>query len=82
MVAIAHYRVVENGIKQHYVEAGEGPPVILLHGFPETWYAWRHQIPPLGEQYRLIVPDLRGYGATESPRRATTSGPWRTTSAC
>lgn len=49
------------------MEAGSGPPVILLHGFPETWYAWRHQIPVLGQHYRLIVPDLRGYGATEKP---------------
>lgn len=50
---------------QHYVDAGSGPPVVLLHGFPETWYAWRFQIPVLGRRYRLIVPDLRGYGATE-----------------
>jgi pimeloyl-ACP methyl ester carboxylesterase len=64
-VKIVHHRVVANGIMQHYVEAGSGQPVILLHGFPETWYAWRHQIPVLGERYRLIVPDLRGYGATE-----------------
>lgn len=64
-VELRHHRVVANGIKQHYVEAGSGPPVILLHGFPFTWYAWRHQIPVLGERYRLIVPDLRGYGATD-----------------
>jgi haloacetate dehalogenase len=65
IVEMAHHRVVANGILQHYVEAGSGPPVVLLHGFPETWYAWRHQIPVLGQHYRLIVPDLRGYGATE-----------------
>jgi haloacetate dehalogenase len=64
-VKLEHHRIVANGILQHYVEAGSGPPVILLHGFPETWYAWRHQIPVLGQDYRLIVPDLRGYGATE-----------------
>jgi pimeloyl-ACP methyl ester carboxylesterase len=45
MVAIAHRRAVANGIKQHHVETGEGPPVLLLHGFPETWYAWHRQIP-------------------------------------
>ena len=66
-VELAHHRLEANGLKQHYVEAGSGPPVILLHGFPETWYAWRHQIPVLGQHYRLIVPDLRGYGATEKP---------------
>ncbi len=51
----------------HYVEAGEGPPVVLLHGFPETWYAWRRQIPVLASRFRLIVPDMRGYGETEKP---------------
>jgi pimeloyl-ACP methyl ester carboxylesterase len=56
-----------NGIRQHYLEAGGGPTVVLLHGFPETSYAWRHQIPVLAEHYRVIVPDLRGYGETEKP---------------
>src|SRR6202012_3192420 len=64
-VPITHHRVVANSIKQHYAEAGSGPAVVLLHGFPETWYAWRYQIPALAERYRVIVPDLRGYGATE-----------------
>jgi pimeloyl-ACP methyl ester carboxylesterase len=56
-----------NGIRQHYLEAGEGPPVVLLHGFPETSYAWRHQIPVLAKSYRVIAPDLRGYGETDKP---------------
>jgi len=63
--SIAHHRCLANGIKIHYAEAGEGPPVVLLHGFPETSYAWRYQIEALKSRYRLIVPDLRGYGATE-----------------
>jgi pimeloyl-ACP methyl ester carboxylesterase len=50
-----------NRIRQHYLEAGSGPPVVLLHGFPETSYAWRHQIPALATHYRVIAPDLRGY---------------------
>jgi haloacetate dehalogenase len=66
-VNIRHHTITANGIKQHFVEAGAGNPVVLLHGFPETWYAWRKQIPVLGSQYRLIIPDLRGYGATEKP---------------
>ena len=66
-VNISHHTITANGIKQHFVEAGAGNPVVLLHGFPETWYAWRKQIPVLGSQYRLIIPDLRGYGATEKP---------------
>jgi haloacetate dehalogenase len=60
-----HHRCVANGIKFHFAEAGEGPPVVLLHGFPETSYAWRYQIEALKTRYRLIVPDLRGYGATD-----------------
>lgn len=64
---LKHHTIEANGIKQHYVEAGDGPPVLLLHGFPQTWYAWRKQIPALSPRYRLIVPDLRGYGATAKP---------------
>ena len=51
------------------LEAGSGPPVVLLHGFPETNYAWRYQIPVLARQYRVIAPDLRGYGETDKPHR-------------
>ena len=66
-IALVHRTVTANGIRQHYVEAGAGPPVLLLHGFPETWFAWRKQIPVLARNYRVIVPDLRGYGDTEKP---------------
>src|ERR1700733_12686432 len=51
-----------NGIKIHYVESGEGSPLVLLHGFPETWYCWRRQIPVLTEKFRVIVPDLTASG--------------------
>ena len=67
MTAIRHHTVHANGIRQHYMEAGDGPPVVLLHGFPETSYAWRNQIPVLAERYRVIAPDLRGYGETDKP---------------
>jgi haloacetate dehalogenase len=67
MNEVRHHTVRANGIRHHYAEAGEGPPVILLHGFPETSYAWRHQIPVLSKSYRVIAPDLRGYGETEKP---------------
>ncbi len=56
-----------NGIRQFYLEAGFGPPVVLLHGFPETSFAWRFQIPALASHYRVIAPDLRGYGETDKP---------------
>jgi haloacetate dehalogenase len=64
---LQHNTVMVNGIKLHYVEQGEGLPVILLHGFPESWYAWRHQIPALAQHFRVIAPDLRGYGASQKP---------------
>jgi pimeloyl-ACP methyl ester carboxylesterase len=51
------------------VEAGEGPPVLLLHGFPEFWWEWRHQIPALAQAgFRAVAPDLRGYNLSEKPR--------------
>ncbi|HWT37896.1 MAG TPA: alpha/beta fold hydrolase, partial [Paraburkholderia sp.] len=66
-IDLTHHTITANGIRQHYVEAGEGAPVVLLHGFPETHHAWRHQIPVLAERYRVIAPDLRGYGETDKP---------------
>ena len=74
-----HHRCVANGIKFHYAEAGEGPPVVLLHGFPETSYAWRYQIEALKMRYRLIVPDCAGTARRTRRPPATTSAPWRTT---
>lgn len=65
--AIAHHTRTANGIRQHYLDAGQGAPVVLLHGFPETNFAWRFQIPVLAEHYRVIAPDLRGYGETDKP---------------
>jgi len=54
----------------HYVTQGEGPLVVLLHGFPEFWYSWRHQIPFLAEHgYMVVAPDLRGYNDTDKPRK-------------
>jgi len=68
-VALTSRRAQVNGIRLHYVEAGEGPPVVLLHGFPEFWYGWRRQIPFLvGAGCRVIVPDLRGYNRSDRPR--------------
>jgi haloacetate dehalogenase len=64
---VTHHTARLNEITQHWVSAGDGPPVYLLHGFPETWYGWRKQIPVLAERYTVIAPDLRGYGDTEKP---------------
>jgi epoxide hydrolase 4 len=52
----------------HYVEAGDGPLIVLLHGFPEFWYGWRHQIRPLAAAgYRVVAPDMRGYNLSSKP---------------
>ena len=62
-----HRTAVVNGINIHYVVEGEGDPVILLHGWPEFWYSWRHQIPVLSQRYQVIVPDMRGFGYSDKP---------------
>lgn len=64
-----HEFVEANGIRFHVVTAGEGPLVLLLHGFPQFWYGWRHQIPALARKFRVVAPDLRGYGDTDKPPR-------------
>jgi alpha-beta hydrolase superfamily lysophospholipase len=62
------YRDVEaNGLRMRIADRGTGPVVLLCHGFPETAYAWRHQIEALSAQgYRVIAPDLRGFGGTDA----------------
>jgi predicted alpha/beta-fold hydrolase len=65
-VAITHHFATVNGIKYHYAEAGKGPLVVMLHGFPELWYSWRHQLAALANAgYHAVAPDLRGFGGSE-----------------
>jgi pimeloyl-ACP methyl ester carboxylesterase len=65
-----HRDIITNGIRMHYVTQGEGPLVVLLHGFPEFWYSWRYQIPFLaGHGYMVVAPDLRGYNETDKPSK-------------
>jgi epoxide hydrolase 4 len=69
MLDVTHARAPGDGLELHYVEAGSGTPVVLLHGFPDFWYGWRHQVQPLAAAgYRIIVPDLRGYNESDRPR--------------
>lgn len=58
---------VGDGVRLHVAEAGQGEPVVLLHGFPQHWYAWRRIIPQLAADYRPICPDLRGFGWSDTP---------------
>src|SRR5260370_2537754 len=68
MPEVTHRMVETNGIRLHVAEQGEGPLVILCHGFPECWYSWRHQLPALAKAgFRAVAPDLRGYGLSERP---------------
>lgn len=69
MESLSHAYVQTNGIRLHYVIAGQGPLVILLHGFPEFWYEWRHQIPVLAKHFTVVAPDLRGYNDSDKPTK-------------
>ena len=66
-VTAAHHTAQVNGTRLHYVTAGEGPPVMLLHGWPQTWYEWRHVIDLLAGEYQVVAPDLRGFGYSAKP---------------
>ncbi|MFT5574749.1 MAG: pimeloyl-ACP methyl ester carboxylesterase [Bermanella sp.] len=70
-----HHHAQINGIQMHYVEQGEGLPVVLCHGFPHLWFSWHRQIPALAAAgYRVIAPDMRGMGQTEAPADASAYG--------
>ena len=69
MPEITHRTIDTNGIKMHIAECGQGPLVLLVHGFPESWYSWRHQLPALAEAgYHAVAADVRGYGRTDAPQ--------------
>ena len=68
MTDVVHRTVEANGISIHLAEAGSGPLVLFCHGFPESWYSWRHQLTALAEAgFRVVAPDMRGYGQTGQP---------------
>ena len=67
-MTISHRFIETNGIRMHLVEAGDGPAVLLCHGFFGSWYSWRHQLEALAAAgYRAIAPDMRGFGQTDKP---------------
>jgi len=68
--AISYGYANTNGIRLHYAETGSGDDlVILLHGFPEFWYSWRHQLTALGTRFHVVAPDMRGYNLSDKPTR-------------
>jgi pimeloyl-ACP methyl ester carboxylesterase len=66
-MTFSHHTASVNGIQMHYVIGGQGDPVVLLHGWPETWYAWHHVMPALAKNYTVVAPDLRGLGDSSKP---------------
>ncbi|MGB8507089.1 MAG: alpha/beta fold hydrolase, partial [Pyrinomonadaceae bacterium] len=68
--SIRHGYAQVGDVRLHYAECGSGERlVLLLHGFPECWYSWRHQLRALGEHYRVVAPDMRGYNLSDKPGR-------------
>jgi pimeloyl-ACP methyl ester carboxylesterase len=64
---VTHRDVHLDGLRLHVAEAGDGPPLLLLHGWPQHWWSWRHLIPPLARRNRVLAPDLRGWGWSDAP---------------
>lgn len=67
MVVQQHQFIQTNGIRLHAVTQGEGPLMLMLHGFPEFWYSWRHQIPEFAQDHKVVAIDLRGYNDSDKP---------------
>jgi pimeloyl-ACP methyl ester carboxylesterase len=67
VAGVSHHYLETEGVRFHVAEAGRGEPLVMLHGWPQNWYMWRRLVVPLGERYRLIMPDLRGFGWSDAP---------------
>jgi pimeloyl-ACP methyl ester carboxylesterase len=68
LTGVEHRYVDLPALRMHVAEAGEGDPVVLLHGWPQNWWSWRRLIPPLAKRYRVIAPDTRGFGWSDAPK--------------
>ncbi len=66
--------ILSNGVRLHYVTQGEGPLMLMLHGYPEFWYSWRYQIPEFAKDYKVVALDLRGYNESEKPQERAAYG--------
>ena len=67
VAGVSHRFVSAGGLRMHVAEAGEGPPLVMLHGWPQHWWMWRELIGPLSATHRVICPDLRGFGWSAAP---------------
>ncbi len=68
---LQHQYITTNHVRLHYVTQGEGPLMLMLHGFPEFWYSWRHQIPVFAQDYKVVALDLRGYNDSDKPKNVS-----------
>jgi pimeloyl-ACP methyl ester carboxylesterase len=76
-VAVTHRRVaLPDGTHLHVAEAGDGPALVLVHGWPQHWWAWRRLLPALAQEHRVVCPDLRGLGWSDAPRGAYAKERW------
>ncbi len=66
-LAVSDHYADSNGVKIHYVSAGSGPLVVFIHGFPDFWYSWRHQMAGLADRFRVVAMDQRGYNLSDAP---------------
>ena len=62
------YAVSEGGVKIHYASLGKGPLVVMIHGFPDFWYSWRHQMAALSQNFQVVAIDQRGYNLSDKPK--------------
>ena len=62
------YAVSEGGVKIHYASLGQGPLVVMIHGFPDFWYTWRHQMAALSKHFQVVAIDQRGYNLSDKPK--------------
>ena len=69
-----------NGTTLHYMRGGEGPTVLLIHGFPQDWYEWRHVMPRLAPRFSVVAVDLRGVGGSAAPATGYDAAAWPPTS--
>lgn len=65
---VEHGYADNNGVKIHHASLGKGPLIVMLHGFPDYWYTWRHQMEALAPDYQVVAPDLRGYNLSDRPK--------------
>ena len=66
-MTFSHHTANVNGIQMHYIIGGKGDPLVLLHGYPQSWYEWRYVMPSLAKNYTVVAPDLRGFGDSSKP---------------